>query len=96
MRGGHHNYPYANTQEATKRRKADADPLLGEDGEQDDGGEEEEEGEDVTKDKMIKVSTRGGGEGSGMSEVCWFSVVCCLVCWLSVCVCGLWWNAAFL
>ena len=55
VRGGHHSYPYASIQEASKRRKGDSDPLLGEDGDQEDGGEEEQEDEDVTKDKMIKV-----------------------------------------
>ena len=61
VRSGHHSYPYASVQEATKRRKGGSDPLLGEDGDQEDAGEEEEQDEeDVTKDKMIKV---GGGDG---------------------------------
>ncbi|KAF0297053.1 Replication factor C subunit 1 [Amphibalanus amphitrite] len=63
VRGGHHSYPYASIQEASKRRKGDSDPLLGEDGDQEDGGEEEQEDEDVTKDKMIKTRRNSGKKG---------------------------------
>ena len=70
MRGGHHNYPYASTQEAARRRKPGSEPLLGEDAEQEDAAEDAEEEEDVTKDKMIKVRTdRSSGEGEEVDVI---------------------------
>ncbi|XP_043220724.1 replication factor C subunit 1-like [Amphibalanus amphitrite] len=68
VRGGHHSYPYASIQEASKRRKGDSDPLLGEDGDQEDGGEEEQEDQDVTKDKMIKVKATKASKGASKNE----------------------------
>ncbi|XP_037079789.1 replication factor C subunit 1-like [Pollicipes pollicipes] len=78
VRSGHHSYPYASAQEATKRRRADPDPLLG--GDEEEEREDEQEDEDVAKDKMVKVKTskaasksepstsKGKGKGKGKSR----------------------------